>query len=1070
MRFGKTKMRSLSLFLLWGCLGCQSVDTRSSGLKEAEINDLEISEEDANLAIESTIERDPGSFVNSGDEADFLDSNRGKENFANEASQKTVKENMFGDEANNEALADQPNPDFPMDPTALSEELGQESMANDPTALTSTDEFASNVLPTDEGDPIADAAAAESAAMISNGLPPGDAVSDIDPVGIGSEQVPPDFIEQSAPVTPPAMANSASTAAPVMADNQAPANPEEIEPAASLLSWVGYRIAEKERQLKVEIYSQGNPDFEVFEETNRAQQLEVVLRFYQTRLRRKIHWDINSSEFRSPVAYVRMREYKDKGVVDVVLTHRDAILPQFYARDGRILLIYPIPEQYFNSSEAQVRVVKEKAISLVAGNEAPLRQVPKISPGGPLKIGHARGTLFREEPTALRPIKEILRSSREDELDDKGLPEDFDRKNRSRQQRAAYHIEVFSLSSVGQDDLDSAAEVEEIEEEEEEETSNAMSSLQNRKKKQNEAESREEPTNAVIQNVPTETENAEAAPLPASEEFQPSNSIDAQSTVPMEALETNALPPDPIPFPAPAPDPVSDISITDEALADPPPALPPPQAAPPPADMGQSSPMTSPIEMTGQSNPNAGQQYVGRPIFMEFYDAPLSLILKSFSEETGNNFVYSSAVGGTPVTVHFKGVPWDEALKAILETYSLGMVRIGENVVRVDQVTRLTQYMQDLEQAKQFEIRRVPTKVLVFRLNNAVSRDVAARLIALLSRDVELDPRTKIQADDRTNSIVMEASTLVLNKAKAIIERLDLETPQVEIASRIVEVQKTMNNFFGLAWGNSFNFDPGRALGFGSLNFPNSVGSSFAVDPGVNAANTAGVGRFRFGSLNKFVDLDLLLRMEEKKGTTNVLQSNRVLVLDGQKASILAGNSRFFRPAAGAAGQVPGQPPAGGGGNTQGEAVGLAEVKFNLQLDVKPQITALGAVIMDLLIKSDTPGDSTGEALASKNTRELTTQMVRDSGDTGVIGGIYDTSRTSTTTGVPFLSDIPILGALFRTSQTVENQTELLIMVTPTIVSGRSTSDEAAETAAIKSSGIPAISIKNSGGTVKQAL
>jgi type II secretory pathway component HofQ len=172
-----------------------------------------------------------------------------------------------------------------------------------------------------------------------------------------------------------------------------------------------------------------------------------------------------------------------------------------------------------------------------------------------------------------------------------------------------------------------------------------------------------------------------------------------------------------------------------------------------------------------------------------------------------------------------------------------------------------------------------------------------------------------------------------------------------------------------------------------------------------------------------------------------------VLVLDGQKASILAGNSRFFRPAAGAA-TIPGQVPAGGGAGN-GEAIGLAEVKFNLQLDVKPQITALGSVIMDLLIKSDTPGDSTGEALASKNTRELATQMVRDSGDTGVIGGIYDTSRTTTVSGVPLLSDIPILGALFRSTQTVENQTELLIMVTPTIVSGRS-NEERMETSALK--------------------
>lgn len=1019
---GSHNLALISCFLLLSCTSAQKPASSESRMAE-----LEVSEEDANAAInEATAEN--SAPIEAGDEAAFLNAEEARENFINESAE--VRDDMFGNESDEAAMANALDSDVPVDPTAgsmMGENLAQESMAQDPTAMINSNPTAPDAMQADDGDPVAAAAAAESAAMSA-------AAGDIDPIGEGSDQVPPAMMEESsvatAPMTPPPSVPAAPAAAPVPTQ---PAPVEEVEPVSSVLSWVGYRIAEKDRQLKVELFSQGNPDFEIFEETNRAQQLELVIRYYQTRLRRKIHWDINSSEFRSPVAYIRMREFKDKGVVDVVLTHRDAVLPEFYARDGRMLLVYKIPETYFNSTQAKRRMIKDRAISLVTGIEAPLRQLPKASSSnGPEQLGHRR-TIFRDEPTALRPIKDVIRSFREEETDDKGLPDDFNRRPLPKQQRAVYQIESFSLSSVGQDDLNESAE------EEEEESSSAFDALKRRKA--NEAAT--EASSNAVQNVPTETVESNPAPAPVMEapaanavpvvdEMNPAEAVPMEEESPLPAAET--------------PDPAADISITDEAVAEP---TPPPAPPPPPEPIAEPTPagavMSNPIEMTGQANPNGGQAYTGKPIFMEFYDAPLSLVLKSFSEETGNNFVYSSAVGSTPVTVHFKGVPWDEALKGILETYSLGMVRIGESVVRIDQVTRLTQYMQDLEQAKLFELRRIPTKVLVFRLNNAVARNVTERLQALLARDIEVDQRTKIQADDRTNSIVMEASVQVLNKAKAIIERLDLETPQVEIASRIVEVQKTMNNFFGVAWGNSFNFDPGRALGFGSLNFPNSVGSSFAVDPGVAAANAAGVGRFRFGSLNKFVDLDLLLKMEEKKGTTNVLQSNRVLVLDGQKASILAGNSRFFRPAAGAA-TIPGQIPAGGGAGA-GEAVGLAEVKFNLQLDVKPQITALGSVIMDLLIKSDTPGDSTGEALATKNTRELTTQMVRDSGDTGVIGGIYDTSRTTTVSGVPLLSDIPILGALFRSTQTVENQTELLIMVTPTIVSGRN-NEERMETSA----------------------
>ncbi len=1015
MKYLRTVSHNLALISCFLLLSCASAEKPASTDRVAE---LEVSEEDANAAINEATAGNSAVAIESGDEAEFLNSEEAKESFVDESA--IVRDDMFSNEADEAALADAPSPDTLVDPTAgttMGNELAQESMGQDPTAMVNSNPA---MMQADEGDPVAAAAAAESAAMSS-------VAGDIEPVGEGSDQVPPTMMEQSS--NPNALASTPPPpAAPAAVEAPAEAAPvEELEPVSSVLSWVGYRIAEKDRQLKVELFSQGNPDFEVFEETNRAQQLELVIRYYQTRLRRKIHWDINSSEFRSPVAYVRMREFKDKGVVDVVLTHRDPVLPEFYARDGRMLLVYKIPETYFNNSQAQRRLIKERAISLVTGNEAPLRLEPKISPNGPEQLGHRR-PLFRDEPTALRPIKDVLRSFREEETDEKGLPDDFNRRPVPKQQRAVYLIENFSLSAVGQDDLNEAVE------EEDEESSGAFDALKRRKAN----EEAEEVSGNAVQSVPTETVESNAAPaVPPQDAAEQNAAPIANDVMPVEQVPTEEAAPLPA---AETPDPAAEISITDEAAADPAPAAPPP----PPAPVEQTEVPAvnmppAPMEMTGQANPNGGQAYTGKPIFMEFYDAPLSLVLKSFSEETGNNFVYSSQIGSTPVTVHFKGVPWDEALKGILETYSLGMVRIGESVVRIDQVTRLTQYMQDLEQAKLFEMRRIPTKVLVFRLNNAVAGDVAQRLTALLARDIEVDQRTKIQADARTNAIVMEASVQVLNKAKAIIERLDLETPQVEIASRIVEVQKTMNNFFGVAWGNSFNFDPGRALGFGTLNFPNSVGSSFAVDPGVAAANTAGVGRFRFGSLNKFVDLDLLLKMEEKKGTTNVLQSNRVLVLDGQKASILAGNSRFFRPAAGAA-TIPGQVPAGGGAGG-GEAIGLAEVKFNLQLDVKPQITALGSVIMDLLIKSDTPGDSTGEALATKNTRELQTQMVRDSGDTGVIGGIYDTSRTTTVSGVPLLSDIPILGALFRSTQTVENQTELLIMVTPTIVSGRSNED-----------------------------
>jgi Flp pilus assembly secretin CpaC len=171
----------------------------------------------------------------------------------------------------------------------------------------------------------------------------------------------------------------------------------------------------------------------------------------------------------------------------------------------------------------------------------------------------------------------------------------------------------------------------------------------------------------------------------------------------------------------------------------------------------------------------------------------------------------------------------------------------------------------------------------------------------------------------------------------------------------------------------------------------------------------------------------MILKLEERRGTTNVFQRNRVLVLDNETANILSGESKFFNNAI-------------VGGN-EGEAAGMSEVKFNLELKVKPQVTADGAVLMDLNINSDTPGDTTGNEAAAKNSRELNTKMLRNSGDTGVIGGIVNTQVTEAQIGIPFISRLPIIGALFRRTSKTESQTELLIMVTPKIL-GRGSSQD----------------------------
>ncbi|MBC7660509.1 MAG: hypothetical protein H7249_12495 [Chitinophagaceae bacterium] len=821
----------------------------------------------------------------------------------------------------------------------------------------------------------------------------------------------------------------------------------DVDSTPATLHWVGFKINEPLKKLNLEIVTRGNPEYEIFEQSNRARQNEIVIRFYHTGLRKKLHWDVDSSEFRSPVAYIRMREKPAKGYVDLVITHRDAVEPLFYEHGGNFLLSYAIPERYLGSKAARAKAIKDSAVSLNSEVEKPLALPKKVVSALPT-VGFPRyAAQFKDKPH-LEPIRKFIGLSKPIELDKNGLPESFDKTKRL-EKRTGQILSRTTFVGVAADDVgdDFADDV----------VDSPTAAKKGAPKDKNGKPAKPEkapapetsnfsdsaaPGSDPISDLPAAANDAGTSPLdddlknadndagspnafsdlddkPAAapagaKTAKPKSKTTAANPLPPSGAEVDGAP-------------MENLTTNAATTFD---------ATPQPSGAGnRTAEMTKAQDVDPEASEGSGKKhhYSGKPIFMQFYNSPLSVVLKSFSSETGNNFVYPSDIGATVVDVDFNGVPWDEALKAILETHSLGLVRIGENVVRVDRISALTGYMQELEKATQFESRRVPTKVMVFRLNNAVAKDVASRVKELLAQDIAADPRIKASDDNRTNMIVVEAPESILAKTRAIIERLDLETPQVEITSRIVEVQKNQNNFFGVAWGNNLNFDPGRALGFGTLNFPNSASSAFSVDPGVSTSAASGTGRFRFGSLNKFLDLDLLLRLEEKKGTSNVLQSNRVLVLDGQKATVKAGSSQFFRPAAGGNVINP-APGAAPGGATA--AAGLSEITFDLSLEVIPQVTALGNVIMKLVIQSDTPGDTTGEQLATKSTRNLETQMVRASGDTGVIGGIYDTKRTNTISGVPFLSDLPIIGALFRSTTSTESQTELLIMVTPTIISG----------------------------------
>ncbi len=397
--------------------------------------------------------------------------------------------------------------------------------------------------------------------------------------------------------------------------------------------------------------------------------------------------------------------------------------------------------------------------------------------------------------------------------------------------------------------------------------------------------------------------------------------------------------------------------------------------------------------------------------------------------ESGINFIISPDAGAKKTSISLKNVAWDVALKAVLESNRLGMQEIAPGLVRIDFLKTFTEDRDAEQKARQATEALNPTKVLVMPLNYAKAEDAAKLAQAMMPKVT--DPtnaaerrnidRFKVQADPRSNSVIVEATPNVLSTIKVLLERLDAQTPQVRIASRLVEITNDATDGLGVAFNTPFSMDPGRGLGFGTLPFPNSLTSQFSVDPG-GAATPGGTAAIRLGSINNLIALDLKLRAYETRKKAETLQNQDVVVQDNEKAVVSAGSTDYFTTAGGV-----------------GTAGTIVPIDYVLSLNVTPHITADGSVQMKLEIKGDSPNKSdTAGGQASKNSRSLTTTLLKKSGETAVIGGLYSSQVSKTNLAVPFFSKLPIIGALFRSVDNSDSKKDLLIMVTPTIVGSAS--------------------------------
>ena len=454
---------------------------------------------------------------------------------------------------------------------------------------------------------------------------------------------------------------------------------------------------------------------------------------------------------------------------------------------------------------------------------------------------------------------------------------------------------------------------------------------------------------------------------------------------------------------------------------------PPPQQAPAPAPAPTPSPAPAPAPgaQTTQIGPVA-PRYTGHPVSLDFQGADLRAVLRTFAEISGLNIVIDPTIQGT-VDVSLRDVPWDQALDIILRANKLGyvvdgtIVRVAPLAVLADEETQRRKLSD--EQALSGELR-----VYTRSLSYARAEDLRPLLTATV-----LSSRGSIQTDPRTNTIIINDLPDRLQRAGDLIATLDSPQPQVEIEARIVQTTRQFARTIGVQWG--INGRASNSIGNTTgLVFPNQGSitgrtgatqgppapdqqfdsAATAVNLGVTGASTA-VG-LAMGAVNGALNLDLVLSALEKQGQGRLLSTPRVTTQNNVEAEMTQGV------------QIPIQTVAN---NT----VTVTFKDAALTLKVTPQITAANTVIMRISLENAAPDYSKSvNNIPPIDTQRAITQVLVNNGDTTVIGGIYVSSEQTNKDGTPGLARLPLLGWLFKREGVNDESRELLIFITPRIL------------------------------------
>ncbi|HEY2686270.1 MAG TPA: type IV pilus secretin PilQ [Steroidobacteraceae bacterium] len=435
------------------------------------------------------------------------------------------------------------------------------------------------------------------------------------------------------------------------------------------------------------------------------------------------------------------------------------------------------------------------------------------------------------------------------------------------------------------------------------------------------------------------------------------------------------------------------------------------------------------------------REYTGERLTLNFQDIDVRSVLQLLADTSGQNIVVSDSVTGS-LTLRLQNVPWDQALDIVLRTKGLDKRR-QDNVIIIGPTDELAS-REKAELAAHKEVQELsPTHTEFMQVNYAKVSDLAKLIKSPNAKDSILSPRGTLSIDERTNTLLVQDTSDKLQEIRRLVQTLDVPVKQVLIEARIVVVSDTFERDLGARLGITgfTTAGPGTLISLSGTNAGTDSMTS-SVLPTASGGPPPGGGAVILPTLNNRYQvnlpatnvngsiglsvlagkhlLDLELSAAQNEGKSETISSPRVITANQKQATIMQGV------------EIPYQESASSGATT---------TQFKnavLQLKVTPLITPDNRVIMDLDVSDDSVGQqvtsATGGSVPAIDTREIVTQVLVNDGQTVVLGGILDTTKTKQANKVPFLADIPVLGNLFKNTTNINNKTELLIFITPKIL------------------------------------